>query len=147
MGSIDESIYYGVYGTKITWDVGWIPVSRLRGSSYYSESWLLRNDVNSSMEKLKEELEELDSQINVCDRQIEESLQEILESQQMDDLKESDINDLKPSNLEDPNVFLENAQNVKIHLEVTFKSWGLTPPMDPILTPLETIGPEEECTG
>ncbi|KAJ1609712.1 Ser/Thr protein kinase [Cryptosporidium canis] len=122
MGSIDESIYYGVYGTKITWDVGWIPVSRLRGSSYYSESWLLRNDVNSSMEKLKEELEELDSQINVCDRQIEESLQEILESQQMDDLKESDINDLKPNNLEDPNVFLENAQNVKIHLEDSMKS-------------------------
>lgn len=56
MGSIDESIYYGVYGTKITWDVGWIPVERLSGNSYYSESWLLKNDVNTSMEKLKEEL-------------------------------------------------------------------------------------------
>lgn len=66
--------------------------------------------------------EELDSQINVCDRQIEESLQEILESQQIQDLKETDINDLNPNNLEDPNVFLENAQNVKMHLEVTFKT-------------------------
>lgn len=62
----------------------------------------------------------MDSQINICDRQIEESLQEILESQQMEDLKEANINDLNPNNLEDPNVFLENAQNVKIHLEVTF---------------------------
>lgn len=63
----------------------------------------------------------MDSQINICDQQIEESLQEIIESQQMEDLKEADINDLNPNNLEDPNVFLENAQNVKIHLEVTFK--------------------------
>ncbi|OLQ17732.1 Protein kinase domain protein [Cryptosporidium hominis] len=117
MDSIDESIYYGVYGTKIIWDIGWIPVERLRGNSYYSESWLLKNDVNSSMETLKAELEDLDSQINICDKQIEESLQEIIESQQMEDLKEADINDLNPNNLEDPNVFLENAQNVKIHLE------------------------------
>lgn len=65
--------------------------------------------------------EDLDSQINICDKQIEESLQEIIESQQMEDLKEADINDLNPNNLEDPNVFLENAQNVKIHLEVKFK--------------------------
>lgn len=56
MASIDESIYYGVYGTEITWDVGWISIKRLRGNSYYSESWLLKNDVNSSMAKLKEEL-------------------------------------------------------------------------------------------
>lgn len=64
----------------------------------------------------------MDSQINICDRQIEESLQEIMESQQMDDLKETNIADLNPNNLDDPNVFLENAQNVKIHLEVMFQT-------------------------
>ena len=53
---MDDSIYYGVYGTKIIWGVGWLPIKRLEGNSYFSESWILKNDVNSSVEKLNIEL-------------------------------------------------------------------------------------------
>ncbi|KAH8741595.1 hypothetical protein FG386_003367, partial [Cryptosporidium ryanae] len=116
---MEDSLYYGVYGTKIVWDVGWVPIRRLQGSSYYSESWILKNDVNSSVEKLNAELEETEKDLEVCNRQIEECLQEVLKSQENNEGEEDefDIKNFDPNNMEDPNIFLENAQNVKQHLE------------------------------
>ncbi|KAK6589955.1 hypothetical protein RS030_192825 [Cryptosporidium xiaoi] len=118
---MEDSIYYGVYGTKITWDVGWVPIKRLQGNSYYSESWILKNDVNSSVEKLNNELEETEKDLEVCNRQIEECLQEVLKSQEgkqgEEGEEEFDIKNFNPNNMEDPNIFLENAQTVKQHLE------------------------------
>ena len=61
----------------------------------------------------------MNSQLEICERQIEESLREIMESQELHDIEDMDVKELNPNNLDNPNVFLENAQNVKQHLEVS----------------------------
>ncbi|EEA07705.1 uncharacterized protein CMU_006280 [Cryptosporidium muris RN66] len=116
MNSSKSSINYGLYGTKIVWDAGWIPSKRLPGKSYYGESWELKNNVNDSLEELKEQLKKLEDDITKCDNQMKQILQEMTTSK-TNNIHDIDFNVIDPNDIQDPNIFIENAQNIKNQLE------------------------------